>query len=140
MPQVQGRALLLQLPTGGSPAYSNLCGLLARSFKIANEVIDVTVPDCTTPTGKLLYDGVYGTQQITISASGKYVDNANTETFLTAIVGQTATTARIIVPNYGTFTGSILVSDYETSGEMTGNMDFSAEITFIGTVTFVAAA
>ena len=139
MPQVQGRSLLVQTATGGSPAYANLCGLIARSFKIANEVIDVTVPDCTTPTGKLIYDAVYGTQQITISASGKYVDNANTETFLTAINNQTATTVKITVPNFGTFTGSILVSDYELAGEMSGNMDFTAEITFIGTVTFVAA-
>ncbi len=139
MPQVQGRALLLQTATGGSPAYANLCGLLARSFKIANEVIDVTVPDCTTPTGKLVYDAVYGSQQITISASGKYVDNANTETFLNNIVNNTSMLARVTVPNYGTFTGNILVSDYEVSGEMAGNMDFSCEITFIGTVTYVVA-
>lgn len=140
MAQHPGRLVLLKVGDGGTPeTFANLCGVTTRSISINNNVVDVSTPDCTTPSNPVAYAGDYGIQQVSLSGEGRYTDTADHTVLANASVNQSKPNMQIVVPGWGTFEGQALIESYEISGEMEGDASFSAKITLSGTVTFTAA-
>ena len=141
MAQYAGRLVLLNIGDGGTPTeiFSNLCGLTTRSFVINNNVVDVSTPDCTTPSNPVAYAGDYGIQQFSISGEGRYTDKADHTVLANAAVNQSKPNMQIVVPGWGRFEGQALIESYEISGEMQGDASFTAKITLSGAITFTAA-
>jgi len=134
-----GRMLLLKIGDGGSPeAFDNVCGVKTRELSIDNETIDVTQPNCLAPGNKLETAMDYGVQTVSCSVSGEASDEATQQALKSAAFDQGKPRAQLVVPGDGTFEGALILSSFKYSGEMTGTMKFSAEMTFSGGVSYTA--
>ncbi len=137
MAQQVGRSLLIKRGDGASPEqFTTVCGFKARTFQINNNIVDVSVPDCVTPSGKVPEASVYGVQGLQFSGSGFFDNDAVGLAIAAAAFNQTAGNYQVIVPGVGTYAGSFLIENFQWSGEMQGNMEFEATFRLTGTGTF----
>ncbi|MBL0934841.1 MAG: phage tail protein [Rhizobiaceae bacterium] len=144
MSQQIGRLLLIKIGDGntdpGPEVFSNLCGIVTRSFNMSANEVDTTIPDCTNPENTPQRTVEPGIKNRTFSGSGKFVKSANTTAFMQHVIDATKFNAEVVVPGLGEFTGEWMVSEFEVSGEQEGNMDFSATFVAAGALTFTAEA
>ncbi len=139
MSQQQGRLLLIKIGDGASPeAFANLCGLTTRNFNLSANEIDTTVPDCDNPGAAVQKTSEPGIVNRTFTGSGKFISGAPQATLMGHVRGATIFNAKVVVPGEGTYQGPWMVSDFDFSGEMEGNMEFSATFTAAGPLTFTA--
>lgn len=138
MAQQKGRELLIKKITAvGPPIVStNLCGGITKSLALDNEMIDVTVPSCTTPGGKLEAKFVAGVQTVTFDLDGLADNDAAGKAMLLSAVDQTEVNYQVIVPGFGQFVGFALLANFNFEGPMKGNMGFKTQFQFTGGVTF----
>ncbi|TPK18060.1 phage tail tube protein [Mesorhizobium sp. B2-5-7] len=137
--QQTGRLLLVQIGDGVGPeTFTNLCGLMQRSFNLSANDVDTTVPDCDNPGNTPQKTGVPGILNRTFTGSGKFVAGANQTAFMAYVVAGSTFNAKVIVPGLGTFTGPFYVTNFELGGEMEGTMTFNATFNAGGALTFVA--
>ncbi|MFK4823755.1 phage major tail protein, TP901-1 family [Paenochrobactrum sp. BZR 588] len=137
--QQTGRLLLIQIGNGETPEeFKNLCGLNTRSFNMSANEVDTTMVDCENPDATPQKTSMPGIKNRTFTGSGKFVAGADTAKFRGYVNDAVPFNAKVIVPGWGSFTGSWFVSDFELSGEMEGNMDFSATFMAAGPLAFVA--
>lgn len=136
-----GRTLLIQIGDGDTPeVFLNLCGLTTRTFNMSANEVDTTITDCVNPANTPQKTAEPGIKNRTFSGSGKFVKSTSNTAFMTHVNDATKFNAKVIVPGLGTYTGPWFVSEFEFSGEMEGNMDFSATFVAAGILTFVAEA
>lgn len=141
MPQQKGRLLLVQIGDGAEPeVFSNLCGIQTRSFNLSASEIETTIPDCNNPGGKVQRTAEPGIVNRTFSGSGKFVSGANSSAFIGYVNDAEIFNAKVLVPGVGTYTGPWMASEFEFSGEMEGNMDFSVTFSAAGPLAFEAEA
>lgn len=139
MAQQLGRTLLIQIGDGGGPeVFTNLCGLKTRSFNLSASEIDTTIPSCTNPGDEVQKTSRPGIASRTFTGAGAFVSSATMSAFMTHVIETTAFNAKVIVPGLGTFTGSWFVTDFELSGDVENNMEFSATFTAADVLTFTA--
>lgn len=139
--QQVGRTLLIQIGDGQSPeVFTNLCGINTRSFNLSANEVETTSPDCNNPGGPVQRTVVPGIVQRKFTGSGKFFKGPTSTIFMGHVRNGTVFNAKVSVPGDGTYTGSWMASDFEYSGEMEGNMDFSTTISAAGPLTFVAEA
>jgi TP901-1 family phage major tail protein len=139
MPQQKGRLLLIKIGDAASPeAFSNLCGLKTRSFNLSANEVDTTVPDCANPGNAVQKTSEPGIVNRTFSGSGAFVSGTVAAALMTHVREATVFNAQVVVPGEGTYEGSFMVSDFEFSGEMEGNMEFSATFVAAGPLEFTA--
>lgn len=139
MSQQIGRLLLIQIGDGATPEeFDNLCGVTTSSFNMSANEIDTTIPDCKNPGATPQKTSEPGIKNRTFTGSGKFVAGADTAKFREYINDAVPFNAKVIVPGWGSFTGSWFVSDFELSAEMEGNLDFSATFVAAGPLAFVA--
>lgn len=143
MAQQIGRGLLIKRGDGATPeVFTTLCGLLARSFSINNNMVDTTVPDCITPTGKVTESMAYGVQSIQFTGSGLFDNDAAGIAFLNAVRNQTVGNWQIVVPGWGTFQGPFVIEGTTISGDKEGPEEFTgtwrASPTTTAPISFVA--
>lgn len=139
MAQVKGRTLLIQISDSASPAvYSNLCGIKTRSFNLSTTEVDTTIPDCANPGGPVQKTAEPGISSRTFSGAGAFVTGDVSELLITHVNASTVFDAKVIVPGVGTYTGAWFVSDFEWTGDVEGNMEFSATFIAAGVLSFTA--
>ena len=137
--QQVGRTLLIQIGDGDDPeVFANLCGLTTRSFNMSANEVDTTITDCVNPANTPQKTAEPGIKNRTFSGSGRFVKSASNTAFMTHVNDATKFNAKVIVPGLGTYTGPWFVSEFEFSGEMEGNMEFTATFVAAGVLTFVA--
>jgi predicted secreted protein len=131
--QQLGRLLLIKLGDGANPQqFDPLCGIKTRSFSMSANEVDTTIPSCTNPGGPVQKTSRPGTSARTFTGSGNFVKNAKSKYFLDKVRASEAFDAQVTVPGDGTYEGSWMVTDFQFSGDVEPNMEFSA--------TFVAAS
>lgn len=140
MPQHKGRMLLIKIGNAGMPTetFANLCGLKTRSFNLSANEIDTTTPDCTNPGGPVQKTSEPGIVNRTFSGSGAFVSGGPQAILMAHVRNGTVFNAQVVVPGEGEYEGSWMVSDFEFTGEMEGNMAFSATFSAAGPLTFAA--
>ena len=140
MGQQPGRLLLIRIGNGGDPveAFANLCGIRTRSFNLSASEVDTTIPDCNNPGLKVQRTAEPGIVQRTFSGSGAFVSGATQAILMGHVREATIFNAEVVVPGEGVYSGPWMVSDFEFTGEMEGNMEFSATFTAAGPLTFDA--
>lgn len=140
MAQQTGRTLLIKKGDGASPeVFTTVCGFLARSFTINNNLVDVSVPDCITPDNPVVQTMVYGVQALGFNGTGLFDNDAVGKAVANAARSQTTSNYQIIVPGWGTFQGAFIVETFNFSGDRDGNMEFEATFRANGTISFTAA-
>lgn len=141
--QQVGRLLLIQIGDGATPGpetFASLCGITTRSFNMSANEVDTTIPDCANPGNTPQKTAEPGIKNRTFSGSGKFVKGATSAAFMEHVNDATKFNAKVIVPGLGTYTGAWFVSEFEFSGEMEGNMDFSATFVAAGPLAFTVEA
>lgn len=137
MPQHKGRTLLIKIGDGASPeVFSNLCGLTTRSFNLSAEAVDTTTPDCENPGNAVQRTTVPGIVNREFSGQGRFVSGAVASVLMGHVNAATVFNAQVVVPGLGTYEGSFMCSEFEFSGEMQGNMEFSATFMAADALTF----
>lgn len=120
--------------------FANLCGLKARSFNLSANEVDTTIPDCNNPGGAVQKTGEPGIVNRTFTGAGAFVSGATQAVLMGHVRAGTVFNAQVVVPGEGMYAGSWMVSDFEFSGEMEGNMEFSATFSAAGPLAFTAEA
>lgn len=141
MPQQLGRLLLIKIGDGSTPeVFANLCGIKTRSFNLSANEIDTTIPDCTDPGKAVQKTAEPGIVNRTFSGSGAFVSGGTQTILMGHVRNGTVFNAEVIVPGEGEYAGPWMVSEFEFSGEMEGNMEFNATFSAAGPLTFTAEA
>lgn len=139
MAQQTGRLLSIKLGNAASPeVFTFVCGFRARTFSMSNNEVDTTVPDCDDPGGVVQKTSVPGIADRTFSGSGLFDSDDAGKSVADAARLATVNNYQVSVPGYGTFQGPYIITDFSWSGEMEGNMDFSATFKPSGALTFTA--
>lgn len=144
----KGSALLIKIGDGGSPeSFTTVGGLRSNSISLNDEAVDVTTMD-SSGHRELLAGG--GVNSVSVSGSGVFTDAASETTLKTAYFaqqntsdGSSAQTAafknfQVIVPDFGTFTGSFMIASLEYAGEYNGEVTYSVTLESAGYTTFAA--
>lgn len=139
MSQQKGRLLLIKIKTAPS-TFDNLCGIKTRSFNLSATEVDTTIPNCNNPGAAVQKTAEPGVTNRTFSGSGAFVSGATQAVLMGHVRAGEVFDAHVVVPGEGTYAGSWMVSDFEFSGEIEGNMEFSATFSAAGPLTFTAEA
>lgn len=140
MTQYSGRELLIKRGDGGAPeAFTGLCGIDTRSFRINNNLVDVSVPDCVTPSGKVWQAMAYGVQSLAFEGSGIFANDAQNISLFADIFNQVSRNFQVIVPGIGTFLGEFKVENIGFSGAKEGNEEYELAFRSTGTIVFTPA-
>jgi TP901-1 family phage major tail protein len=130
----KGSALLLKVNTSGS-SYSTIGGLRSTSLTLNDEAVDITNKDSSGNRTLLADAGVFS---MSVSGSGVFLDDA-ADTILKDAVSATAFKSfQVLVPDFGTFTGSFQVTSLEYAGEYNGETTYSVTLESSGAITFAS--
>lgn len=139
MPQQKGRLLLIKIGDGATPeVFANLCGIKTQSFNLSASEVDTTTPDCTNPGNAVQRTVEPGIVNRTFSGTGAFVSGGTQAILMGHVRNATVFNAEVIVPGDGEYAGPWMVSEFEFSGEMEGNMEFNATFVAAGPLTFTA--
>lgn len=128
MSQQNARELVIKRGDGASPeAFSFVCGIQTRSFKMSNASIDTTVPNCEDPSQPIVATARPGRQTIEFSGNGLFDSNAAGKLIADDVRNQAIdVNYEVVIPGYGSFQGPFFISDFEWSGDMENPLGFSA--------------
>lgn len=137
-----GRALLVKISDGATPdVFANLCGLNSKTLTLNNSLIDVTTPDCASPSGALFTESLNGVKNVSISGDGFFEDSVSELRMNTvAMSADPKTNFQVVVPAFGTYAGAFYIESLEFGGETEGGVTYSLTLASTGAVTFTAAA
>lgn len=134
-----GRSFLLQIGDGASSeAFTSIAGINSKSITINNSSIDVTTPDATTPGGVLFSSSLNGLKSVSVSGDGIFLDESAQEGRLNtvAMAADPVASFKLVVPDFGTYSGQFRVTSFEMGGETEGGVTFSLSLESNGTITF----
>lgn len=134
----KGSAMLLKVDISGTA--TTVAGLRSTSITMNDEAVDVTTKD-DAGVRQLLAGG--GVQSFSASGSGVFTDAVSEAAVRTSYEAQrtagTFTDFDIIVPDFGTFAGPMMISSIEYAGEYNGEVTYTISLESAGTFAFTAA-
>lgn len=134
----KGSAMLLKVDISGTA--TTVAGLRSTSITMNDEAVDITTKD-SSGLRQLLAGG--GVQSFSASGSGVFTDAASEAAVRSAFDSQrtagTFTDFDVIVPDFGTFAGPMMISSIEYSGEYNGEVTYTISLESAGTFAFTAA-
>ena len=144
----KGSALLLKIGDGASPeVFTTVGGLRSTSITMNDEAVDITTKDSLGHRGLLAGGGV---NSVSVSGSGVFTDAASETSLKSAYFAQQNTSDgssaqtpafnnyQIIIPDFGTMTGSFMIASLEYAGEYNGEVTYSVTLESAGYITFAA--
>ena len=134
----KGSAMLLKVDISGTA--TTVAGLRSTSISMNDEAVDVTTKD-SAGLRQLLAGG--GVQSFSVSGSGVFTDAASEAAVRTAFDTQrtagTFVDFDVIIPDFGTFAGPMMIATLEYAGEYNGEITYSLTLESAGTFAFTAA-
>lgn len=135
MSKQKGQLMLVRIMVGA--AYQPLCGLRSKTLTINNAEVDVTTADCENPASALWTEVLSGIKRVSVAGSGLSRGGAAEERVRELSMAVNAIEQfQIVVPNFGTFTGSFLLGTFELGGEQEAGLAFNIALASSGAVTF----
>jgi TP901-1 family phage major tail protein len=133
----KGRDLLLKISDGAeSPTFVTVAGLRARTVSLNARTVDVT--DSGSNGWRELLEGA-GVRSMAVSGSGVFRDASSDALMREVFFSQSPRAWQVIVPDFGTFSGSFLIAALEYAGQHDGEATFSLSLASAGEVSFAAA-
>ena len=132
----KGKDLLLKVDEGGG-TFVTIAGLRARRIAFNAETVDVTDTESAGRWRHLL--GGAGVQRAALSGSGIFKDAASDETVRGLFFNAAIVTWQVIVPDFGTVTGSFQITALEYAGNHDGEITFEIALESAGALTFQGA-
>jgi len=130
----QGKALLMKIGDGASPeVFTTIGGMRSNTLTMNDEMVDVTNKDSSGARTILAQGGV---NSITVAGSGVFTDSASETTLKGKFNVSALTNYQFLVPDFGTFTGSFMLTTLEYAGEYNGEVTYSFTFESSGAITF----
>lgn len=133
----RGRDLVLRIErTPPFSGFETVAGLRTRSLTLNARPVEVTDADSVGAWRELL-DGA-GTRSLALSGSGVFRDAAADALMRTLFFAQAVRRWAVVVPDFGQFTGPMLMTRLDYGGDFDGEVTFSLAVQSAGEVTFNA--
>ena len=130
----KGSALLMKIGDAASPeVFTTIGGMRSTSLTMNDEMVDVTNKDSTNARTILAQGGV---NSISVSGSGVFTDSASEATLKGKFNVAALTNYQFLVPDFGTFTGTFMLTTLEYGGEYNGEVTYSFTFESSGAITF----
>lgn len=130
----QGKALLMKIGDGASPeVFTTIGGMRSNTLTMNDEMVDITNKDSSGARTILAQGGV---NSITIAGSGVFTDSASETTLQGKFNVAALTNYQFLVPDFGTFTGSFMLTSLEYAGEYNGEVTYSFTFESSGAIVF----
>ena len=130
----KGSALLMKIGDGASPeAFTTIGGMRSTSISLNDEMVDITNKDSSRARTLLAQGGV---NSMTVSGSGVFTDSASETTLRGKFDSATLSNYQFLVPDFGTYTGSFMLTTLEYSGEYNDSVQYSFTFESAGAITF----
>ena len=130
----QGKALLMKIGDGASPeVFTTIGGMRSNTLTMNDEMVDVTNKDSSGARTILAQGGV---NSITVAGSGVFTDSASETTLKGKFNVSALTNYQFLVPDFGTFTGSFMLTTLEYAGEYNGEVTYSFTFESSEAITF----
>jgi TP901-1 family phage major tail protein len=129
----KGSALLLKIGSGSPVTYATIGGLRSTSITLNDEPVDITNKD-SAGVRTLLAQG--GVQSMSVSGSGVFTDATSEGALRTAFGAASFSQYQLVIPDFGTYTGTFMIASLEYAGEYNGEVTYSVTLESSGAVTF----
>jgi TP901-1 family phage major tail protein len=129
-----GRDLLLQIDEGSG--FTTVAGLRTKSIRLNSQTVDITDSGSGGWT-ELLPEA--GLRSFTVTGSGVFRNAVSDQTIRAAFFAQSELTARLILPDFGTLTGPVLVTALTYGGTHKGEAVFDLTLNASGAISFAPA-
>lgn len=129
----KGSALLLKIGSGSPVSYTTIGGLRSTSITMNDEPVDITNKD-SAGVRTLLAQG--GVSSMSVSGSGVFLDGASDATVRSAFAASSFSSYQIVIPDFGTYTGTFMIASLEYAGEYNGEVTYSITLESSGAVSF----
>ena len=124
----------MKIGNGASPeVFTTIGGMRSTSISMNDEVVDITNKDSGRARAILAQAGV---NSMTVSGSGVFADSASETTLESKFDNSTLDNYQFLVPDFGTYTGSFMLTSLEYAGEFNGEVTYSFTFESNGAITF----
>lgn len=130
----KGKDLLLKIHDG--TAFVTVAGLRSRTLAFNAQTVDVTHSESAGRWRELL-DGA-GVKRASVSGSGVFKDAASDALVRQTFFDGALATCQVLVPDFGTLTGSFQVTALEIAAEHDGEVTFDLTLESAGEIAFSA--
>lgn len=131
----KGKDLLIKIADGAG--FTTVAGLRTRRLAFNAETVDVTHAESANRWRELL-DGA-GVKRASVSGRGLFKDAASDELMRQTFFDGAVKNYQVVIPAFGTVTGSFQITSLEFAGEHNGEVTYDVAMESAGEVTFAAA-
>lgn len=131
----KGKDLLIKIADGAG--FTTVAGLRTRRLAFNAETVDVTHAESANRWRELL-DGA-GVKRASVSGRGLFKDAASDELMRQTFFDGAVKNYQVVIPAFGTVTGSFQITSLEFAGEHNGEVTYDLAMESAGEVTFAAA-
>ena len=131
----KGKDLLIKIADGAG--FTTVAGLRTRRLAFNAETVDVTHAESANRWRELL-DGA-GVKRASLSGRGLFKDAASDELLRQTFFDGAVKNYQVVIPGFGTVTGSFQITSLEFAGEHNGEVTYDVAMESAGEVTFTAA-
>ncbi|CDN47069.1 phage major tail protein, TP901-1 family [Neorhizobium galegae] len=128
----KGKDLLLKIDNDG--ALVTVAGLRSKRLAFNAETVDITDAESAGRWRELL--GGAGVRRASLTGAGIFKDQASDALVRAAFFAGSILAWQILIPAFGTVTGSFQVTALEYSGEHNGEIRFELALESAGSLTF----
>lgn len=130
----KGKDLLVKLDETGAGTFLTVAGLRSTRLTFNAGTVDVTTTDSAGQWRELLAGA--GVRSAAISGSGVFKDQASDAALRRVFFDGTAPGFEIVIPDFGTLTGSFQITSLEFAGTHDGEATFEVSLASAGALTF----
>ncbi|MEM6666085.1 MAG: phage major tail protein, TP901-1 family [Pseudomonadota bacterium] len=131
----KGKDLLLKIDNGAG-GFETVAGLRTRSIALNTEPVDITHAESAGQWRELLAGG--GVKRAALAGSGVFRDSAADALVRSHFFAGTITVWQIVIPDFGTLTGSFQVTGLDYAGRHDGEVTYDLAVESAGQVTFAS--
>lgn len=132
----KGKDLLLKVDSDGLGAFVTVAGLRSRTLAFNTETVDVTHTESAGHWRELL-EGA-GVKSARVTGAGIFKDAASDETVRGLFFNGTIRNWQVVIPDFGTVTGSMQIASLELTGRHDGEVAFELSLESAGQLAFAA--
>ena len=132
----KGRDLLMRMGNGGNPEqFDTIAGLRTRRLNMSSDLVETTHAESVGAWRELLGGG--GVRKVDINGDGVFVDAASDARLRAVFFSQEVASMELVIPGFGTLSGSFIVSQLSYSGGHQDELRFATSLSSAGVINFV---
>lgn len=132
----RGKDILLKLYDDGTQAFVSVAGLRTKRIAFGAQTVDITDSESAGRWRELL--GGAGVRRVSISGTGIFKDAASDALVRQAFFDGTMAQWQIVIPDFGTLTGSFVITALDYAGNHDGEVTFELALESASEPTFGA--